>query len=400
VSDSPALRPPPSALRALLTSEAGSALVLIGCAAAALIIANSPLGPAYFATMESHIGPLSVLHWVNDALMALFFLMIGLEIKREFLDGELGSWPRRVLPGVAALGGMLAPALIYIAINRGEVPNLRGWAIPTATDIAFALGVLALLGSRVPVSLKVFLTALAIIDDLGAVLIIAAVYTADVALAWLAGAAAVLALLGMLNRLGVQRLSPYLILGVLLWYLVFRSGVHATLAGVALAITIPIRCSPGRPDDAVSPLHILEHRLQPWVAYLIVPLFGFANAGVALGGLSWGGAVSDIPLGIAAGLFVGKQLGVFSFTWAAIKLGWADCPRDASLGQVYGVCVLCGIGFTMSLFIGLLAFPGAPELQEGVKLGVLAGSLCSALLGVAILLRARPEPSLRPAAAE
>jgi NhaA family Na+:H+ antiporter len=396
VSDSSALKPPPSALRTLLMSEAGSALVLIGCALAALIVANSPLAPAYFSTLESYVGPLSLLHWINDALMALFFLMIGLEIKREFLDGELGTWPRRVLPGVAALGGMLVPALVYLAINRGEAANLRGWAIPTATDIAFALGVLALLGSRVPVSLKVFLTALAIIDDLGAVLIIAAVYTADVALAWLAGAGVVLALLWGMNRWGVQRLSPYLILGLLLWVLVLQSGVHATLAGVALALTIPIRRSPGRPDDAVSPLHILEHGLQPWVAYMIVPLFGFANAGVALSGASWGSVASDIPLGIAAGLFVGKQLGVFSFTWAAIRLGWADCPRDATLLQVYGVSVLCGIGFTMSLFIGLLAFPGAPELQEGVKLGVLAGSLCSALLGVAILFRAPKEQRLQP----
>ena len=375
----------PSVLRSLLQTESGSGIVLMGAAALALIIANSPLSAAYFAALDGYVGPLSILHWINDALMALFFLLVGLEIKREFLDGQLSSWPKRILPGIAAAGGMIVPALIYVAFNANNPINIRGWAIPTATDIAFALGVLALLGSRVPVSLKVFLTALAIIDDLGAVAMIALLYTDDLQLLWLGAAAALLAVLWGMNRAGVQRLSPYLILGAILWFAVLRSGVHATLAGVALALTIPIRRSPGRPDEPTSTLHKLEHALQPWVGYLIVPLFGFANAGLPLSDIRLSGTALDVPLGIAAGLFVGKQLGVFSFSWAAIRLGLADCPRDASLAQLYGVSVLSGIGFTMSLFIGLLAFPGATHLHGGVKLGVLAGSIASALLGTLIL---------------
>ena len=249
--------------------------------------------------------------------MALFFLLVGLEIKREFLDGQLSTWPRRVLPGLAAAGGMAAPALLYVALNASTPATLRGWAIPTATDIAFALGVLALLGSRVPVSLKIFLTALAIIDDLGAVAIIAAFYTEDLSLAWPGLAGLTLVVLAGLNRAGVERLAFYFGLGVLLWVFVLKSGVHATLAGVALALTIPLRPSPGRPDDPASPLHILEHALHPWVAYLIVPVFGFANAGVSLSGMSWAAVLAPLPLGIAAGLFVGKQIGIFLTTWAA-----------------------------------------------------------------------------------
>jgi NhaA family Na+:H+ antiporter len=381
----------PSALRALLESEAASGIVLIASAAIALVIANSNLAPNYFETLEAHVGPLTILHWINDALMALFFLLIGLEIKREFLDGELRSWPRRILPGLAALGGMVVPAIIYVALNLSDPTNLRGWAIPTATDIAFALGVLALLGPRVPVSLKVFLMALAIIDDLGAVTIIAIFYSGGVALHGLGAAAVVVVLLYGLNRARITKLVPYLVLGAMLWFTVHESGIHATLAGVALAFTIPLRASPGEPDDLQSPLHILEHRLQPWVAYLVVPLFGFANAGVALSGMNLGGPQFEVPLGIAAGLFLGKQLGVFSFSWIAIRLNWADCPRDASLMQLYGVSILCGIGFTMSLFIGLLGFPGTPELQAGVKLGVLGGSLLSAVVGTLVLLCARSE---------
>ena len=385
---------PPSALRTLLQTESASGLILIASAALALLVANSALAPSYFRLLDMDVGGMSILHWINDALMALFFLLIGLEIKRELVDGELSTWPRRILPGLAAAGGMIAPALIYVALNAQEPANLRGWAVPTATDIAFALGVLALLGRRVPVSLKVFLTALAIIDDLGAVAIIAILYTDGLALGWLAGAAAVLAALAMLNRAGITRLGPYLILGALLWFVVLRSGVHATLAGVGLALTIPIRRSPGRPDDSASPLHRMEHALQPWVAYLVLPVFGFANAGVSLSGLSLNGGELEIPLGITAGLFLGKQLGVFGFTWAAIRLGLADCPKDASMTQVYGVSILCGIGFTMSLFIGLLAFPEAPDLQAGVKLGVLAGSAFSALLGTLVLALTHPEPPI------
>lgn len=360
-------------------------------AALALLAANSPVGTIYFHALESRLGPLSLLHWINDGLMALFFLLVGLEIKREFLDGQLSTWPRRILPGIAAAGGMVVPALIYVAMNIEQPANLRGWAIPTATDIAFALGVLMLIGPRVPVSLKVFLTALAIIDDLGAVTIIALLYTDDLSLLYLALAGALVLVLYGLNRAGVSRLSPYLILGGLLWFFVLKSGVHATLAGVVLALTIPLHLSRGKPDDSQSPLHRLEHGIQPWVAYVVVPAFGFANAGVNLLAMNASSAFSDVPLGIAAGLFVGKQIGVFSFSWAAIRLGWADCPRDASLTQLYGVSILCGIGFTMSLFIGLLGFPATPELQDAVKLGVLSGSLLSALLGSLVLLLARPE---------
>jgi NhaA family Na+:H+ antiporter len=373
-------RRPASTLRDLLTSEAGGGLVLMFASALALIVANSGFAATYFGVLEFHIGPLSVLHWVNDALMAVFFLMVGLEIKRELLDGQLSTWPRRALPGIAATGGMLVPALVYGALNASTPETLRGWAIPSATDIAFALGILALLGPRVPVSLKVFLTALAILDDLGAVLIIALFYAADLSPPMLAGAAVVLASLAALNRAGVERLAPYLALGLLLWWFVHGSGVHATVAGVALALTIPLRRSPGSPDDPHSPLHRLEHHLQPWVAYLIVPLFGFANAGVSLAGMS-ASLLQPVALGVAAGLFFGKQIGVFLSSWAAVRLRLGHRAEHASWTQLYGVSLLCGVGFTMSLFIGLLAFPGNLALQDAVKVGVLAGSLASALLG-------------------
>ena len=390
-------RAPPSVLRNLLKSESGSGIVLIGAAGLALGIANSPLAPAYFSALETHIGALTVQHWINDALMALFFLLVGLEIKRELVDGELSSWHRRILPGIAAAGGMIVPALIYVAINQGSPTGLGGWAIPTATDIAFALGILAILGSRVPVSLKLFLTAVAIIDDLGAVTIIALFYTANLSWPWLAAAAGTVGALMAMNRAGVSRLLPYLLLGALLWTCVLRSGVHATLSGVALALCIPFRRSPGRPDDSASPLHRMEHALQPWVGFLVVPIFGFANAGVSLSGAGGAGAPGGVPLGIAAGLLVGKQVGVFGASWLAIRLGFADRPRDATWAQLYGVSVLCGIGFTMSLFIGLLAFPGAPVMQSEVKIGVLAGSIASALLGLLVLALShrelRPTPS-------
>jgi NhaA family Na+:H+ antiporter len=385
---------PPSVFRHFLKSEAAGGLILMFVAALALVIANSPAAPVYFGFLKTYIAGLSVLHWINDALMAVFFLLVGLEIKREFLDGQLSTWPRRILPGIAAAGGMVAPALIYTALNAGTPETLRGWAIPTATDIAFALGVLALLGSRVPVSLKVFLTALAIIDDLGAVIIIAVFYTDHLSLVWLGLAVLTLLLLAGLNRAGVMRLSPFLVLGMALWFFVLQSGVHATLAGVALALTIPLRLSPGRPDNPASPLHILEHALHPWVAFLIVPVFGFANAGVSLSGMSWSAMLEPVTLGIAAGLFIGKQLGVFLTTWVAIKLDWVDCPQDASMPQVFGVSVLCGIGFTMSLFIGLLSFPTSPGLQDAVKVGVLSGSLLAAFIGTVVLRFARSESAI------
>jgi Na+:H+ antiporter, NhaA family len=380
----------PSVLRALLNSEAAGGLVLMGVAALALLVANSPLGAAYFAALDTYVLGLSVLHWINDALMAVFFLLVGLEIKREVLDGQLSTWPRRALPGIAALGGMVVPALIYVALNWGQPETLRGWAIPAATDIAFALGVLSLLGPRVPVSLKVFLTALAILDDLGAVAIIALFYTSDLSPAMLGLTALTLGALAALNRFGVTRLWPYLPIGVALWYFVLRSGVHATLAGAALALAIPLRPTPARPDDPESPLHVLEHALQPWVAFLIVPVFGFANAGVSLAGMGTSALFGPVPLGIALGLFLGKQLGVFAFSLAAIRAGLADLPANATWAQLYGVALLCGIGFTMSLFIGLLAFPSPPALTDATKIGVLAGSLVSALAGALLLRITRP----------
>jgi Na+:H+ antiporter, NhaA family len=382
---------PQSALRDFLNSEAAGGLVLMAVALLALGVANSPLATGYFGVLGIYVLGLSVLHWINDGLMAVFFLLVGLEIKREMLDGQLSTWPRRALPGIAAIGGMAVPAAIYVAFNAGDAAAMRGWAIPTATDIAFALGVLALLGPRIPVSLKLFLTALAILDDLGAVAIIAIFYTADVAASMIVLAALTLALLAGLNRLGVARLWPYGLLGIALWYFVLRSGVHATIAGVALALTIPLRPSHAKPDAADSPLHRLEHLLQPWVAFAIVPIFGFANAGVSFAGLDAATLVGPVPVGIALGLFVGKQLGVFVFAWAAIRAGLADVPSNASWTQLYGVALLCGIGFTMSLFIGLLAFPASPDLSDATKIGVLAGSLASALGGALLLRFAKPE---------
>jgi NhaA family Na+:H+ antiporter len=378
-------RRPISVIRALLDNAASGGLILMGAAAAALVVANSPLSAAYFDALHAYVGGLSILHWINDGLMAVFFLMVGLEIKREVVDGQLSTWSRRVLPGTAALGGMVGPALIYLAFNMGVGGHPNGWAIPAATDIAFALGVLSLLGPRVPMSLKVFLTALAIIDDLGAVVIIALFYTSSLNLVALGGAGAVIVALVVLNRAGVRHLMPYIVLGAVLWVLVLQSGVHATLAGVVLALAIPLKPSPKRPDDMTSPLHKLEHAIQPWVTLLVVPIFGFANAGVSFAGMSIGQLVDPVPLGVTLGLFLGKQLGVFAASAVVIRAGWAELPMYASWRQLYGVSLLCGIGFTMSLFIGLLAFPDSPLLQDEVKLGVLLGSLLSALAGAALL---------------
>ncbi|TAJ70739.1 MAG: Na+/H+ antiporter NhaA [Phenylobacterium sp.] len=386
-------RPPArtSVLREFLDSEAAGGVLLMGAAALALFIANSPLSKDYIDLLHAHVGGLSVLHWINDGLMAVFFLFVGLEIKREFLDGQLSTWANRALPGIAAAGGVAVPALIYVAINAGSPETLRGWAIPTATDIAFALGVLSLLGSRVPTSLKVFLATLAIVDDVVAVLVIAVFYTAEINLAALAGAGVTTLLLVALNRLKILRLAPYVVLGVALWWLVLLSGVHATVAGVVLAMTIPLRRIKGAPDDMTSPLHRLEHGLSPWVAFLVVPVFGFANAGVSFAGMTPAIALEPITLGVAVALFVGKQVGVFGAAALAIKLRLANVPVAASWAQLYGVSLLCGIGFTMSLFIGLLAFPN-PALQDEVKVGVLLGSLVSALCGAALLSVAKREP--------
>ena len=368
-----------SFIRDFLDNETAGGNVLMAVAALALIVANSAAGPAYFAILEQKYFGLSVLHWINDALMAVFFLLVGLEIKREFVNGELSTWNQRALPAIAALGGMIAPALVYVALNASTPESLSGWAIPAATDIAFALGILALAGNRVPMSLKVFLTALAIMDDLGAVIIIAIFYTAELHLWALAGVAAITAILFAMNRLGIKALAPYLILGVGLWILMHESGVHATLAGVVLALTVPIS------GGDHSPLHKLEHGLHKPVAFLIVPIFGFANAGVSLAGLSMETFTHPVTLGVAAGLFVGKQFGVFGAAWLAVKSKMASMPREATWGQVYGVSLLCGVGFTMSLFIGLLAFPGRTDWVEEVKIGVLTGSILSAIAGLLVL---------------
>jgi NhaA family Na+:H+ antiporter len=375
------------ALREFLKSEAAGGVILMIAAALAMIVANSALASVYFSTLQTKLAGLSVLHWINDALMAIFFLLVGLEIKREFMGGELATWPKRALPGIAAAGGMVVPALIYVAVNFNTPATLRGWAIPAATDIAFALGVLALLGSRAPVSLKIFLAALAILDDLGAVVIIAIFYTANLSLPALAGVAVTTAILVGLNLAGVKRLAVYLALGVVLWIFMHESGVHATLAGVVLALTIP-----GREDqigeDKKSVLQELEHLLHVPVAFFIVPIFGFANAGVSLAGASLSQLTHPVTLGIAAGLFVGKQLGVFFFTQLALATRLAEPPAGASTAQIYGVSMLCGIGFTMSLFIGLLAFPGAADLETAVKIGVLVGSIASGIVGAGILIAA------------
>lgn len=370
---------PFSLTRAFFAHEAAGGVTLIVAALAAMAIANSPLAPLYFTALHGRLGGLTLLHWINDGLMALFFLLVGLEIKREVLGGQLARWSDRLLPGVAALAGVVLPALIYVALNRDSTEGLRGWAIPAATDIAFALGVLALLGPRVPVSLRIFLTAVAIIDDLVAVLIIAFFYTDGLNLPALAGAGATLAVLILLNRRGVTALWPYLLVGLILWGLVLQSGIHATLAGVALAMTVP--CGARTPDAGAAPLVRLEHGLHPWVAYGIVPLFGFANAGVSLAGFGLRDLLDPLPLGVALGLLAGKQIGIFGAVWLLVRFGWAQRPRDAGWGQIYGVALLCGIGFTMSLFIGGLAFGEGSHLNDAAKLGILSGSVASALLG-------------------
>ena len=366
-------------------AESAGGLILMASALAALLLANSPWSAAYFSTLQVKFAGLSIEHWINDGLMAIFFLLVGLEIKREMLAGQLSSWSQRALPGFAALGGMLLPALIYIAINWGNSQTIGGWAIPAATDIAFALGVLSLLGKRVPVSLKIFLAALAILDDLGAVLIIALFYTSGLSISMLLASVAVVAVLVVLNRCGVRRLAPYLIAGALLWFFMLQSGIHATLAGVILALCIPLGNTEHKHQ---SPLLHLEEKLHPWVAFAVVPIFGFANAGVSLAGISPGDLLDPVPLGVTLGLLLGKQLGVFGLAALAIRFGLAKLPEGSNWVQLYGVALLCGIGFTMSLFIGALAFPGAPHLVDEVKVGVLMGSILCAILGVVVLMKA------------
>jgi len=369
--------------------EAASGLLLIAAAVLALVINNSPLSWLYTGLLDTpvvaQIGALKIakpaLLWINDGLMALFFLLIGLEVKREVLDGQLSKPSQIVLPGTAAIGGMVVPALIYWFLNRDNPTALSGWAIPTATDIAFALGVLALLGKRVPVSLKLFLMTLAIIDDLGAIIIIAIFYSGSLSTLSLTLAAACIATLIAMNRLGVVKLGPYMLVGLILWVCVIKSGVHATLAGVTLAFCIPLRTKNAEP----SPLLNLEHALHPWVAYGILPLFAFANAGLSLSGVTVESFTHDVPMGIAVGLLLGKTVGVFALTWFAVKIGIATLPQGANWGQILGVAILCGIGFTMSLFVGSLAFePGVSDYAGMDRMGILTGSILAALIGYAV----------------
>ncbi|MEE4673774.1 Na+/H+ antiporter NhaA [Pseudomonas alliivorans] len=372
--------------------EAAGGLLLIAAAALALVINNSPLSWLYNAFLETpveaRIGALQIakplLLWINDGLMALFFLVIGLEVKREVLEGHLSKPSQVVLPGAAAIGGMVVPALIYVALNTGNAEALNGWAIPMATDIAFALGVLALLGKRVPVSLKLFLMTLAIIDDLGAIIVIALVYSGELSqVSLILAGVSIIALIAM-NRSGVSRLTPYLLIGLVLWVCVLKSGIHATLAGVVLAFCIPLRTS-----TKASPLLTLEHGLHPWVAYGILPLFAFANAGVSLAGVTMDSFTHSVPLGIAAGLLLGKTAGVFGLTWLAVRTRLASLPKDANWGHVLGVSILCGIGFTMSLFVGSLAFePGISGYAGEDRMGILTGSILSAIIGYGVMVMA------------
>jgi NhaA family Na+:H+ antiporter len=379
--------------------EAASGLLLIAAAALALIINNSPLSWLYNGLLDTpvvaQIGALKIakplLLWINDGLMAMFFLLIGLEVKREVLEGHLSKPSQIVLPGAAAIGGMVVPALIYWFLNKDNLAALSGWAIPMATDIAFALGVLALLGKRVPVSLKLFLMTLAIIDDLGAIIVIAIFYSGALSTLSLVLAAACLVALVAMNRLGVVKLGPYMIIGLILWVCVLKSGVHATLAGVTLAFCIPLRTKNAEP----SPLLSLEHALHPWVAFGILPLFAFANAGVSLAGVNLESFTHHVPMGIAAGLLLGKTIGVFGLTWLAVRIGIAALPSGANWGQVLGVAILCGIGFTMSLFVGSLAFvPGSSDYAGMDRMGILTGSILAALIGYAVTAAAsRKSPS-------
>jgi NhaA family Na+:H+ antiporter len=367
--------------------EAGFGVILMLAAAAAMLAANSGLAHGYHALFEGElpwtpVPRLSNLHhWINDALMAVFFFAVGLEIKREVLDGELSTAKRRRLPIVAAAAGMATPAAIYLAIVGSDVTLHRGWAIPAATDIAFAVGVLALLGKRIPSSLRLFLLTVAIVDDLGSVAIIALVFTSGIEPGWLLAGLGVLGLMAALNRMGVTNGWLYAPLAILLWFLVLHSGVHATIAGVLAALTIPLK--PARSGDSL--LLRMEHVLVPLNGYLIVPLFGFANAGVSLAGIGLSGLIAPLPLAVAAGLILGKQAGIFGAMFIADRTGFAPRPCGTSWAQAWGIAVLCGVGFTMSLFLAALAFPTQPELVEAAKLGVLLGSLLSGLLGYAIL---------------
>ncbi|MEI4486807.1 Na+/H+ antiporter NhaA [Frigidibacter sp. MR17.14] len=385
-----------TAVTKMLKHDAAGGIALMISAALAFIVANSPLFPVYdhilhlyaAVTIDGEGLSLSILHWINDLLMAIFFFLVGLELKREMLEGKLKNPADVILPGMAAVGGMVVPALIFVAFNLSSPDTIGGWAIPAATDIAFAVGVMALLGKRVPASLKIFLLTLAILDDLGAILIIAFFYTAELKTTYLALSLIPIAGLWLLNHRGAHRVAPSLLLGVLLWIFVLKSGIHATLAGVITAFFIPLKDRHGR-----SPLHALEHGLSPYVFFLIIPVFAFANAGVVLKGMQLSDLFAALPMGIAAGLFLGKQIGVFGVTWLMVKTGLARLPAGATWVQVWGVACLAGIGFTMSLFIGSLSFSDAALMNE-VRMGVLLGSLLSAVVGF-VLLRMAPQAKER-----
>jgi NhaA family Na+:H+ antiporter len=382
-----------SMIRSFLKLESAAGIVLMGAAALAMMAANSPASTLYGhfldTPVEVRVGSLEVAKplflWVNDGLMAIFFFLIGLELKRELLEGELSKPANVFLPAIGAIGGILVPVAIFVWFNAGDAEAMRGWAIPAATDIAFALGILMLLGSRVPVSLKVFLVSLAIFDDIGAIVIIAIFYTLDSSVLAMLISALCLVVLGVMNWRGVSKVAPYVLVGVVMWTAVLKSGVHATLAGVALAAFIPLRDAN---DKNKSPLRLIEHDLHSVVAYGVLPMFAFVNGGIDLTGISVADVMHSVPLGIAAGLFVGKQLGIFTLCFLAIKLGLARMPEGANWGSLYGVSVLCGVGFTMSLFVGSLAFENvdfAPDQVFDERLGIILGSILSAIVGFLVL---------------
>ncbi len=411
-------------IREFMRLESASGILLLAAAVLAMVIRNSPLDFVYTGLLnipvEIRIGALQIakplLLWVNDGLMAVFFFLIGLEIKREVLEGELSSREKLMLPAIAAAGGMLVPALIYVACNWGDAVAMRGWAIPAATDIAFSLAVLTLLGNRVPTGLKLFLLALAIVDDLGAIVVIALFYTADLSVGMLGMASAAIVVLLFLNRQGVTSIPAYLLVGVVLWISVLKSGVHATLAGVVLAFFIPLRA---KDEAGHSPLERLEHDLHPTVAFGILPMFAFCNTGISFEGISLSSFLEPVPIGIALGLFIGKQIGITGATWLAVRVGLGKLPDNVDWLQIYGISIVCGIGFTMSLFIGSLAFEQVPvtfdpaigkHMVEGAggvavtlntrvvdeRLGIIFGSLLSAIVGYLVLRFAASRKSLPP----
>ena len=382
-----------AALKDFLKQESAGGIVLMASAALALIIANSPLSPVYFGTLDTKLNvsfgdfaiDKALILWINDGLMAIFFFLIGLEVKREIVDGQLSSWNQASLPLAAAIGGMSIPALVFVAFNLGSPETIGGWAIPAATDIAFALGILSLLGPRVPVAMKALLLAIAVIDDIGAITVIALFYSGEIDVGMLAGGGVALALLFALGRARIASLIPYVLLSIVMWVFVLKSGVHATLAGVTAAMMVPMVAR-----DGSHMLERMEHGLHSWVAFLIIPIFGFANAGVTLIGLSPADLLAPLPLGIALGLLIGKQIGIVGFAWIAVKAGFATLPAGIGWRKMHGLSLLAAIGFTMSLFIGNLAFAD-PAQVDAVKIGVLAGSLVAAVTGFVLLKAALPD---------